>query len=442
MAAALAVGTAGYAQNLASGYFDSNYMYRFQSNPALAGNGTFVSVPGAGNVSAGLQGNIGLSHLLYNVDGKTTTFLNPGVSADQVLGSMPDKGKFCLNSRATILAIGAKSGTSYTTFSVSARANASVGVPIDLFRMAKQGIENTTYDLSQLGASGTAWAEVSVGHSAAVNSNLRIGANFKFLVGLAHVATDIRTANIHLRDNEYVAEVDAEVNTCLDGFSYETSYDEKNRTTYVSGGKIDKVSRPGGYGAAVDLGASYKFNGLELSASVTDLGFINWTNHVVASTNGLKSVNTSEYTFSVDNDDEVTRFTDKLATLGQLSNMGNRGRMRQMLNATMNLAANYAMPFYERLSIGLLYTEYFDRRFGSDELRLIATLRPGKCFSVSGSAATGTYGTRFGGLVTLGLPGLKVFVGSDCIPHRLAKAPLSLPLNSNASINAGVNFAF
>ncbi len=442
IAATLAVGAAVHAQNLASGYFDSNYMYRFLSNPALAGNGTFVSVPGAGNVNAGLHGNIGLSHLLYNVDGKTTTFLNPAVSTEQVLNSLPDKGKLCLNTRATILALGIKSGTSYTTVSINARANAAVGLPIDLFRMAKQGIENTTYDLSPLGASATAWAEVSVGHSTAVNPNLRLGANFKFLVGGARLSTDIRTANIHLRDNEYVAEVDAEVSASMDGFRYETSYDDKNKTTYVSGAKVDQVRKPGGFGAAVDLGATYTFAGLEFSASVTDLGFINWSNNMVASTNGLKSVNTSEYTFSVDNDDELTRFTDKLATLGQLDDMGNRGRVRQTLNAGMNLGVNYAMPFYDRLSVGLLYSEYFDRHFGSEELRLIATLRPGKCFSLSGSASTGTYGTRFGGLITFGLPGLKVFVGSDCIPHRLTKAPVSLPLSSNANINAGVNLAF
>lgn len=41
MAAVIALFPAGlYAQNLQSGYFDDNYLYRFQSNPAFGNEGS------------------------------------------------------------------------------------------------------------------------------------------------------------------------------------------------------------------------------------------------------------------------------------------------------------------------------------------------------------------------------------------------------------------
>ena len=49
------------AQNLQSGYFDDNYLYRFQSNPAFGNEGHgFVAMPGLGNLNLATNGTIGV----------------------------------------------------------------------------------------------------------------------------------------------------------------------------------------------------------------------------------------------------------------------------------------------------------------------------------------------------------------------------------------------
>lgn len=73
MAAVIALFPAGlYAQNLQSGYFDDNYLYRFQSNPAFGNEGHgFVAMPGIGNLNVATNGTIGINHILYNVNGQS-----------------------------------------------------------------------------------------------------------------------------------------------------------------------------------------------------------------------------------------------------------------------------------------------------------------------------------------------------------------------------------
>lgn len=78
------------AQNLKSGYFVEDYTYRYQMNPAFGNSQNFVSMPALGNLNIGMQGNLGISDVLYNVDGKTTTFMNPGISAQEALSKIND----------------------------------------------------------------------------------------------------------------------------------------------------------------------------------------------------------------------------------------------------------------------------------------------------------------------------------------------------------------
>ena len=78
----------------------------------------------------------------------------------------------------------------------------------------------------------------------------------------------------------------------MKGFTYKTSKDKYNNPDKGEYDKIDDVDVDGaglgGFGMALDLGGVYKLNdNLTLSASVLDLGFINWSNN-------MKAVNRAE----------------------------------------------------------------------------------------------------------------------------------------------------
>ena len=69
------VSATAMAQETKSGYFTEGYLYRYSMNPALGNDKNFVSIPALGNINVGLRSNIGVDNILYNVNGKTTTFL-------------------------------------------------------------------------------------------------------------------------------------------------------------------------------------------------------------------------------------------------------------------------------------------------------------------------------------------------------------------------------
>ena len=189
--------------------------------------------------------------------------------------------------------------------------------------------------------------------------------------------TDIRTADLQLREDTWIASVDAELQTSLKNISYETKYNEDTRRDYVNGVNIDDFSPISGYGMAIDLGAVYKLNDdWEFSASLLDLGCISWDNNHVASTNGLQQVVTDDYSFNVDNNDTWDKFKDNLTMLYQLEDLGDTGSRLSGIGATMNLAAQYTLPVYRRAKFGFLSTTRFNGPFTWTDFRLSANIEP------------------------------------------------------------------
>ena len=71
----------------------------------------------------GLRSNIGVDNILYNVNGKTTTFLNPNVSAAEFLKNVHDKNRIGTDVKVNVLSAGFKGFGGYNTISLNVRAN-------------------------------------------------------------------------------------------------------------------------------------------------------------------------------------------------------------------------------------------------------------------------------------------------------------------------------
>ena len=76
-----------------------------------------------------MRGNLGLTDIIYNVDGRTTTFMNPGVSAAEVMGNLSDHNRLGFDIRENILSVGFGMLGGYSTINLSARANVNVSLP-------------------------------------------------------------------------------------------------------------------------------------------------------------------------------------------------------------------------------------------------------------------------------------------------------------------------
>jgi len=397
-------------------------------------------MPGLGNLNLTTNGTLSMSTVLYNIDGRTTTFLNPKVDTAEFLDKVKDKNRIGVNLRETILAGGWKAWGGYNTIAIGARADVGIYMPGDLLRLAKQGVENSSYNIGNTGASATGWAEISLGHSRQINKQWRVGINVKALIGLGNINADFRRANLTLGEDSWTGEVDAELNASVKGLTYETKYNRHTERDYVSGADIDGFGVNGG-GVAFDLGAVFTLNkDWEFSASFLDLGFIHWSNNMTATTNGLQKVVTDDYSFNVDDDTSLDKFKDDLSMLYQLTDEGDRGGRTTALGATMNLGAQYTFPLYDKLKFGLTNTTRIQGEYSWTDFRLSANVQPVKCFSAGVNLGVGTFGASFGWIVNYNTPGFNLFLASDRTPGKLAKQ--GVPLNSNLNVNLGISFPF
>jgi len=429
------------AQNTYSGYFTDGYLYRHQMNPAIGNEHGYISIPVLGNTNMAFRGSLALNDILYNVNGKTTTFMNPNVSASEFLSNIKDQNKYGTDIKMEVLSIGFKGFKGYNTIGINLRSNIGMMLPGDFFRLCKEGISNQSYTIEDMNLHADAYVEFALGHSHQINNNLRIGATMKFLVGGANFDANFRKAQLYLGEDNWTAITDAEVQFNMKGLEYQTKVNSETGHEYVNDLEVEN---PGisGYGLAFDLGAEYKLKDWKFSVALLDLGFINWSNNWVASTNGEKSIETNKYIFNVDDnaynnfEDELDRMVNDLSALYELEDKGDMGSRSKTLAATLNLGAEYTLPMYKKLSFGALNTTRFSGDFTWTEFRLSANWAPVKYFSAGINGVGGTYGYGFGWIIRAG----GFFIGMDRVMGSITKQ--GVPINANASFNMGLNIRF
>lgn len=447
MAAMILLPTALRAQDLSSGYFVEDYTYRYQMNPAFGNSQNFISMPALGNLNVGLHGNLGISDVLYNVDGKTTTFMNPKLSSDEVLKNINDVNRIGTLDKIGILSAGFKAFGGYNTVSINAVADVSVKVPGEMFNLLKNGVANKTYDLGDLRASGVAYGEIAFGHSRQVMKGLRVGATLKFMLGGGYMDAHMRNANLVLGENEWTVTTDADLRSSVKGLTYKTKVNDRTGHRYVNGIDVDGTGL-NGFGMALDLGAVYEtpVKGLTVSLALLDMGFISWNNDMLATTNGEKTFTTDKYTFNADDDapnsfsKEWDRLRDDFSAIYELDDMGDQGGRTSMPHATLNIGVQYALPMYNKLTFGLLNTTRLAGDFTTTDFRLSANIAPCRIFSGGVNLGVGTFGASFGWVANLHLTGFNFFLGMDRVPGKLCKQ--GVPLSSNAQVTMGINFPF
>ncbi|MBD5329482.1 MAG: hypothetical protein HDS03_06325 [Bacteroides sp.] len=444
-----------YAQKSSySGYFLDNYTYRFQMNPAFANEQNFVSMPALGNLNVSFAGNLHLTDVFYNVNGRTALFTNPEVNASKALKKFGNREKFMTNEKIDILSGGFKAWGGYNTVSISAVANAGVSLPKSFFQLAKEGISNKTYDIQNVAADVNAYAQIAFNHSRDIKQvpGLRAGAAVKFLIGVGALQAKFNEADLTLGTDNWIARTNADIYASVGGFRFEQKrYEPKGDSgmqpyDYVSGAKIDNFGIQG-FGMAFDLGAEYKWNDFKFSAAILDLGFISWGKTQWASTNGTQTVETDAYTFNADGDadnsfkNEFNNLKDDFSKLYQLTVNDPKGSYTRGLATTLNFAVDYIFPYYRNLHFGLVNSTRIYGPFTTTQFRLSANVAPVKIFSADINLGVGTYGADFGWMLNLNtLKGFNLFIGMDHTLGKLCKQ--GIPLNSNGSFNFGMNFPF
>lgn len=450
-------------QSLRSAYFLEGSTYRHQLNPSFMGERNYISIPVLGNMNIGAQGNVGLSTFLYkyNNGNDLTTFMNETVIANEFLGKLKNKNKIGMNLDFTILSAGFWSWGGFNTIDLSMKSSTSLNLPYEFFDFMKSGMNDESgakYHINNLGANSNNYVEFALGHSRKINDKLDVGAKLKFLFGAGNASVKISDMDIQMSDQQWLVKANGEMYTSVKGLVIPTKGEmnrelkENESPDVISWDDIDYDS-PGlaGFGMALDLGATYRLrDDLILSAAILDLGFIKWNNTIKGVTSneawtfaGFKdiAVDPEEGSTNKDFDDQLDDLTDGLEDWANFHKQPGSANRSTMLAATLNIGAEYILPYYDRLSFGFLSSTRIDGAYTWSEGRFSANIAPLRWFDASVNYGISTFGSSLGWILNFHPKGFNFFIGTD---HMITKVNTQyIPVNRmNANVSLGFNITF
>ena len=439
------------AQTALSSYFMDGMLYNSKLNPAMKAERGYFSLL-LGNTSLGTKGNVGISNFLYpRGENELATFMSGSVGTEEFLSGMPDYTRLGFKLDETLMAAGFRLFGGYFSLGLSLHSSATMSLPKGFFEFAKKGFQENSYSFSGLNVNTMNYAAATVGYSHNLFQGFRFGVNAKYLVGLGHADLFVDKLNVEMNEQHWMVESHARMQAAL-FCETEVMVDENG---VVNGADLaleldDLMNVRTSNGFAVDLGFVYDMDefvpGLTLSASVIDLGYINWKYMMTGQStdakvefdgfgevdyNDVENVVTAEMEQLIDDASKMVEF-----------NYGGIKEMKTALNATMYLGAEYNMPFYRPLSVGVLYGQCFSPFDCSKwyEARGYVNLSPVKWFELSVNYGYGTYGTTLGWVLNFHPAGINLFVGSDYMITRVT--PQYIPIdNMNAHVTLGLNLA-
>ena len=275
----MALGTTVSAQSR-GGYFFGNSLLRSKLNPAFAPTTDYASLPGAGSLSVDMASNVGLEHFIFPDNGTGRLFLEDAVPAGTFLAKLPARDPY-LRERveSDLFGYGMKMGKNgYATLSLSVVEDGDLVISNDLLRFAKAGSGATPASFEGGSGALSGYAALAAGYSLDLGSlaaGLRAGVRIKLLFGLAAGQFTVDRMGMQSGPDQISAAIHG--TGTLAGVSYDA---DKGFSRAGAGSHAN--------GAAIDLGASYRIpldgpwalSGIELSASVCDLGGLTYRSGV------------------------------------------------------------------------------------------------------------------------------------------------------------------
>ena len=447
------------AQSLQTAYFLDNNPFNFRLSPSLVGEKSFVSIA-LGDINPSVQSDLGINSLIFPDPSGTglTTGLSPKISSDEFLGGLKDANSLAFGINMNLLSTGSWGRKCFNTFEVNLRGDVFASLPKDMFALLKSGAPRT-YDMQYLHAGAQMWGEIAFGKAYPIFDGLTVGAKLKFLVGAANANINLNQADVTVTDETVGAAVDGDLRIAAQVLTMGTKVSEQTGNTILdvsSLGFSTQNLKPAGYGAAIDLGVTYTpMENLDVTFSLNDIGAIAWNYNIFghsessASITGLTEDVYIKETFSKMGE-QLSDAADKLLSLAEFEQKSGQ-KSTEWLPWSLNLGGRYRMPFYDRLSAGLLFTHKQSKYIGFNDFRVGATITPVDWFSFSSNIGTSSFGPVCGMAAALNVIGINFTLGFDGWAGSVMNVPLedlpiksvNVPLNPfRANLKLGVAITF
>ncbi len=443
-------------------YYMGTVPQSYYLNPATQPQcGLFIGAPVVSSLYAGFN-NTGFSasdFVFKDPESDSIIHLfHPRADKGAFLNRLNDVEHFNAGFATNVASFGFRVGDLFIAFDATIKVEESFSYPKSVFELLLQGTEDgNVIDLEKLGIDILSYTEFAVNLSKNYGDHLSLGIRPKLLFGLGTVYNDNSALNLETSASEYLLNIDSEIKMAAVGATLPV---DENGVFDPNGDFVlnDSVLLEGGYGKffrnkgfGLDLGVHFKpFDQLQFSASVLDLGYINWKSGTNISTfNGSFSWEGAYF-----NGDSVS--LDSKSILDSLKEnvevTGSAYSFARSLTPKVILGGRYFLS--DGFDIGLLSKTSFYKNKTTQELTLLADLHPTKGFSVSGSySLAGKSRSTFG----LGL-GLKFIWGNlymiyDYIPlkYNVIKQDPEIPVfggipfpvdYSKANVRIGLNLIF
>ena len=449
----LAAFTVQAQQTLRTGYFLKGNSYRHRINPAMTCEQNYISLPLLGNTNINTNGNVGLAHFIYDAPNGTdlVTFMHPSVSADEFLGGLDKNNNITIGTDFTIMSAGFYAFGGYNTIDLGVRSQMGMNVPYDMFKFMKD-MSGDSYSIGDMNITTSNYLDLSLGHSHRINSDLTVGARLKFLFGLAYADVMFDRMDISMSGSQWSINAHGTANVAMGG-EFTLSDERMVNGRPAVDGYDNMTAGLNGFGLGLDLGVTYDLSnvlteGLIVSASLNDIGFMNWKNVSQAAIDpdspftfdGFKNISIHDDVPGASIEDQFDDLGEDLEDFFALEDKG-KGSLNKALSATLNVGVEYKMPFYNKLSAGVLYSSRFDDIYPLHQFSFMANVSPLSWFDFAVSATASNYGTGFGALANVHFTGFNLFLGTDCFVGKVNNQFIPLD-NMNSSLSFGVNIPF
>ena len=412
------------AQSVNSTYFLNEWSQRHTLNASFAPEYGYITMPVLGGIQLNLSTNTGISNYLYKFPDLDVpvTFLNLRVNGNEFISKLNPNNTINQGLNINLFSFGFYTAQrSFWSFDVTLKENLSLNIPIDFFRFLKLGMEQQTnvYHLENLKINQNNIAQVSLGYSREINSKIKVGLNAKLLVGLSSEQIKYSKFDITLANNSYSVNAIGESLVMSEFLSFQK--DSNNYYDFTKPKFEASKMKPAGYGAAFDLGVTYKpFKRLTLAAAVNDLGFLKWNASSIKL--GKATSNVLFTGFKIDSiDGQLKKITQEASNLIKFKDTISTNYLEKT-PYNINVSAEFSIFANDKhdILLGMLYHSYNSPSTKINELVGAITLKPFSWFTVSG-----TYEflrkdmTRYGLGINFSPRLINLYIASDFSTSRL-----------------------
>ena len=450
------------AQQVNTLYFLENAPMRHTINPAFQPvSKGYVNFTPLGWMSMGAGNNSLTMSDIFTVDpktGKTISILHPDANKQAFLKTYK---KLLVTSDETTFAflnVGVRiKDKGYLTIGINERIQGYGALPKSIPDfLLNGGMKDltggtNTFNLSGIGFGASAYTEISGGYSHQLNDQWTIGGKFKFLLGTFCVNGNAKDLAIDATSSEW--NIHGNMGLDISGplnSAFINSYVNNKSVKQISDGgsfntdslfsrSVSALLTPNGYGAAIDFGFTYKpIEQVQISAAITDLGFIYWTKASrfnCAIDTVFEGAGTYEYG-DKKYQDESGKFDTGilLDSVGEnlmhildgfhMASNGSKGFARM---TTMRLNVGVDANFWDnRVGVGVVSaTKLYNNRL-YEEVTLGAAFRPFNWLNLALSYSfvdNGKFSNIGAGLSLMPYDGINMTLTMDYIPTSYAKVP-------------------